>query len=259
MDNTEETSRVTDQEERTLTETELPAPAEHVLEGDNSASEENRLHAFLIPLEDGEQFARANLQHRWYRGLTKMLWDEELERNGILIVERGESGRNNQSADEEEEEDDDGTDDCVAKMKREFRIKREQDKIVYEEDSTRTETLREEQNAISLIVTLMEEAMDRSILMSEAETMFALILDVLKPRVHYRYIYAWGVVTCCSFKPLKSEMDRLRPSDRHKPPYMRKSLPTCRVPLEPIYYLPDGGKKMRAMNELNDVRAIGWV
>ncbi|AAZ13585.1 uncharacterized protein TEOVI_000841400 [Trypanosoma equiperdum] len=229
--------------------------------------EEDPLFAVVSRLAAGETFARENLCQRWYRGITKLKWAEELQRSGILLVQKNAAGGSNPEGNKEQKKDEnddaDGenveqgeeeyinADECVARLRREFNFQRVLNVVIYGEDDERAEILKEEHDNISQIVMMMEECMDRQSLIEEAQSRAALVLEVMKPRITSRYSYAWGVKTYSTFKPVKAEMDRLRPADRHKPAYMRSKQPTCRVPFEHAHYLPNGEQKMVRVSELN--------
>nr|CCC90250.1 unnamed protein product [Trypanosoma congolense IL3000] len=228
---------------------------------DSTASQEDDIRGFLAPLESGEEFARRILNRMWYRELTKLSWKEELERQGVYIILRSrgiivDTGKEQQEEDEEDKAEEITPGSSQMIMMHEQRLRRERNEFLYGEETVRTELLHEAQNAVSIIALLMEESLDRVAMMESAFAVFELIVEVLKPRPRRRYVFSWGVFMDSVFKPLRIDVDRIRNSQRHIPPHLRREHLTCRVPLEPIYYKPDGGKELLAIRDIETTTAV---
>ncbi|ORC84781.1 uncharacterized protein TM35_000411510 [Trypanosoma theileri] len=189
--------------------------------------EEGNEPTLLSALEDGEAYARRILKQQWFRGYSALKAKAELESAGISLLQKHGMGGEESSAVEEVPQDSTGA--AAAK----FRQDRERGEFLYREYTERGELEMEEFFALSELQLNMQETLERFMLEKEAMEMLNLVSDVLKPKIRWRYVYAWGIVTAASSAPTFSDMNRIRCTQRHKPAYMRVPPRTCTVPIEP--------------------------
>lgn len=216
--------------------------------------------AVVAPLLDGETFARRILESRWFREFSVIKSKAVLDAAGFAMLKKhaltrdstiNGNGKESGSGKERESKgvvtiddncggaaDDVGRRRSVvvagsrqASVSRElFKQQRRQSEYLCSERAERDEIEREEMCEICQLRLIMEEDLMRVTLVEEFTARLQLIYDVMKPKVMWRYIFAWGIVTATARPPVWREKERIRCSQRHKPAHLRSREITCRSP-----------------------------
>ncbi|KEG09111.1 hypothetical protein DQ04_05791030 [Trypanosoma grayi] len=212
----------TDSNQRSQTESTIPH--------DELLSSVESERTFFAPLAEGESYARQIMEKQWFRGMSSIKGKAELELASISMLQKHGFGGRNASEDGQEEEGQQGRRNTTEGG---MQHDRKRGEFLYRESTERIELERDEHFGISVLQLIMEEDLERIAMEEEAFVRLQLVCDVMRPKIRWRYIFAWGIMKAVASPPSWSEMERIRPTQRQKPAYLRVPPPTCPVPIEP--------------------------